>query len=132
MGSEEKILFKEESCQIIGACMKVHSHLRPGFFEAVYEEALEKELANSQIPFKRQVKLEIFYEDQKLKKYYVADFICYKEILIEIKSVKHVPIAFYSQLNNYLKATKKELGMLVNFGQPSLFYKRIINTQNSR
>jgi GxxExxY protein len=69
MGSEEKILFKEESYQIIGACMKVHSHLGPGFLEAVYEEALEKELANSQIPFKRQVKLEIFYEDQKLKKY---------------------------------------------------------------
>lgn len=132
MESNNKILFKEESYQIIGACMKVHRALGPGFLEAVYEEALEKELANSQIPFESQVKLEIYYEDQKLKKYYVADFICYEKILIEIKSVKNIPVAFCSQLNNYLKATKKELGMLINFGQPSLTYKRIINTQNSR
>ncbi len=132
MGSEEKILFKEESYQIIGACMKVHRALGPGFLEAVYEEALEKEFIKSSIPFKRQKKLEIYYDNEKMNKYYRADFICFDKIILEIKSVKNIPVAFYSQLNNYLKATKKELGMLINFGQPSLTYKRIINTQNSR
>ncbi|MCC8358466.1 GxxExxY protein [Salinimicrobium sediminilitoris] len=126
---DDKILYKEESYKIIGACMKVHRALGPGFLEAVYEEALEKEFANSHIPCQKQVKLNVFYEDEKLTRYYVADFICFEEIILEIKSVKHIPVAFYSQLNNYLTATKKELGILINFGTPSLTYMRVINTK---
>ncbi|NJW53455.1 GxxExxY protein [Salinimicrobium oceani] len=129
---EEKILYKEESYKIIGVCMKVHRGLGPGFLESVYEEALEQEFKSAEIPFERQVKLNIFYEEKKLKKYFIADFVCYNKIVVEIKSVKHVPVAFYSQLNNYLAATRKELGILVNFGTTSLTYKRIINTTHSR
>ncbi|MFD2518526.1 GxxExxY protein [Salinimicrobium flavum] len=129
---EEKILFKEESYKIIGACMKVHRGLGPGFLESVYEEALEQEFISAGIPFERQVKLNIFYAEKRLKKYYIADFVCYNKIVLEIKSVKHVPVAFLSQLNNYLAATRKELGVLVNFGTTSLTYKRIINTTHSR
>lgn len=110
--------------------MKVHRELGSGFLEAVYEEALKKEFNNSEIPFKSQVKLYVFYEGQQLKKYYIADFICYDKIIIELKSVSQMPIVFYSQLKNYLTATKKELGMLINFGQPSLVYKRILNTKS--
>ena len=129
---EEKILYKKESYKIIGACMKVHRGLGPGFLESVYEEALEQEFKSAEIPFERQVKLNIFYEEKKLKKYFIADFVCYNKIVLEIKSVKYVPVAFYSQLNNYLAATRKELGILVNFGTTSLTYKRIINTTHSR
>ncbi len=132
MGLEEKIIFKDESYRIIGACMKVHRELGPGFLEAVYEEAMEKEFLKALIPFRRQEKLEIFYENKKLKKYYRADFICFNEIILEIKTVKYMPNQFYAQLKNYLTATKMELGILINFGGPSLQYKRIINTQNSR
>jgi len=64
MGFSEKIVFKEESYKIIGACMKVHRTLGPGFLEAVYEEALEKEFQGQKIPFKKQVKLELYYEKQ--------------------------------------------------------------------
>lgn len=131
MASEEKILFKEESYKIIGACMKVHRGLGRGFLEAVYEEALEKEFVSLELPFKRQVKLNVFYEDQKLNKYYIADFICFDKIVLEIKSVKQIPVSFYAQLNNYLTATKKDLGILVNFGTPSLTYKRIINNKRN-
>lgn len=127
MESEGKILFKEESYRIIGACMKVHRTLGPGFLEAVYEEALEKEFLKEEIPFERQIKLEVFYGQEKLKKFYRADFICYGKIILEIKSVSALPPIFYSQLKNYLSATKMELGMLINFGSPSLTYKRIIN-----
>ena len=127
--TENKILYKEESYKIIGACMKVHRNLGSGFLEAVYQEALIKEFTNAEIPFDSQVKLNVFYEGEQLKKYYIADFICYDKIIIEIKSVSQVPIAFYSQLKNYLTATKKELGMLINFGQSSLVYKRILNTK---
>ena len=110
--------------------MKVHRTLGPGFLEAVYEEAMEKEFAKQNIPFERQVKLNIFYDDEKLNKYYKADFICYDKIVLEIKSVKIMPKAFYIQLKNYLTATKKELGMLINFGQSSLDYKRIVKTNS--
>ncbi len=131
MDSDGKIVFKEESFKIIGACMKVHRSLGVGFLEAVYEEALEKEFLIQNIPFKRQLKLELYYDKQKLNKYYRADFVCYDSIVLEIKAVSYIPDAFYAQLRNYLKCTNMELGMLINFGTPSLTYKRIINSKNS-
>ena len=127
MDSDSKIVYKDESFKIIGACMKVHLTLGVGFLEAVYEEALEKEFIIQNIPFKRQLKLELYYENQKLKKQYRADFVCYNTIVLEIKTVSHIPDVFYAQLKNYLKCTKMELGMLINFGMSSLIYKRIIN-----
>ena len=122
-----KILYREESFAIIGACMKVHRTLGAGFLLAVYEEALEREFQNLKIPFKRQVKLDLYYGNQKLTKQYRADFICYDEIIVEIKAVSLIPTAFYAQLQNYLKCTNIELGMLINFGTSSLTYKRMIN-----
>jgi GxxExxY protein len=127
----DKILFKEESFKIIGACMKVHRSLGPGFLEAVYEEALAKEFLIQNIPFKRQLKLDLYYEKEKLNKHYRADFVCYDSIILEIKAVRHIPDEFYAQLRNYLKCTSMELGLLINFGTPSLYYKRIINLKNS-
>ena len=130
MDSNNKILYKEESFKIIGACMKVHRSLGAGFLEAVYEEALLKEFLIQNIPFKRQLKLELYYDNQKLNKYYRADFVCYDSIILEIKAVTHIPDIFYAQLKNYLKCTQMELGMLINFGTTSLTYKRIINLKN--
>ncbi len=127
MDSDTKILYKDESFKIIGACMKVHRSLGAGFLEAVYEEALEKEFLIQNIPFKRQLKLELYYDNQKLKKQYRADFVCYDAIILELKAVSHIPDVFYAQLKNYLKCTKMELGMLINFGMSSLIYKRIVN-----
>jgi len=131
MDSIEKIVFKEESFKIIGACMKVNRTLGSGFLEAVYEEALEMEFKNEKTPFEKQIKLNVFYGDEKLKKYYKADFICYNKIILEIKSVGFMPQTFQMQLKNYLVATKMELGMLINFVRPSLTYKRILNSKNS-
>ncbi len=131
MESDNKILYKEESFKIIGACMKVHRSLGAGFLEAVYEEALEKEFLIQNIPFKRQLKLELYYENVKLNKYYRADFLCYDSIVLEIKAVNHIPDTFYAQLKKYLRCSNMELGVLINFGTPSLTYKRIINLKNS-
>ena len=74
--SPEKIIFKEESYKIIGVCMKVHRNLGAGFLEAVYEEAIEKELNKEKITFQRQVKSKLYYDNQKMNKTYRADFIC--------------------------------------------------------
>ena len=107
--------------------MKVNRSLGAGFLEAVYEEAVEREFQNLKIPFERQVKLSLYYDNELMKKQYRADFICYNEIIVEIKAVALIPTAFYAQLQNYLKCTNMELGMLINFGTSSLTYKRMIN-----
>ncbi len=130
MNDPYKIIYKDESYAIVGACMKVHCALGSGFLEAVYEEVLEKEFQVQKIPYKRQVKLDLYYEGEKLKKQYRADFICYDKIIVELKAVHQMPSVFYAQLQNYLKCSNMELGMLINFGTPSLTYKRIVNSKN--
>jgi GxxExxY protein len=121
------IVYKEESFKIIGACMKVHTGLGSGFLEAVYQEALEREFAKSNIQFKRQVKLSLVYDGIKLKKYYIADFVCFNSIVVEIKATSFIHDNMLKQTKNYLKATNSRLGLLVNFGEKSLSYKRILN-----
>ena len=129
MDAPSKIIYKDESYAIVGACMKVHRALGPGFLEAVYEEVVEKEFIVQNIPYKRQVRLDLYYEGVQLKKHYRADFVCYDRIIVELKAVTHIPSVLYAQLQNYLKCTNMELGMLINFGTPSLTYKRIVNSK---
>lgn len=121
------LLYKQECYEIIGACMEVHSNLGNGFLEAVYQEALSIEFNNVDIPFLREQKLDIYYKGKLLNKYYIADFICFDKIIIETKASTGFNSVHDAQLLNYLKATNKKLGVLVNFGQKSLQYKRIIN-----
>lgn len=124
---DEKIIFKEESYKIIGICMNIHSTLGNGFLEAVYCEVLEKEFVKNNIPYKREVKLDLLFNGEKLDKKYKADFICFDNIILEIKAVSFIHENFTKQTLNYLKATDKKLGLLINFGEKSLKYKRIIN-----
>jgi GxxExxY protein len=121
------ILFKLESYKIIGASMEVHKKLGAGFLESVYSEALKLEFKKAEIPFEREKKLKIFYQDQFLNKYFRADFVCYNSIIIELKATKVLIEADRQQTLNNLKATKFKLGLLINFGTPSLTYKRIVN-----
>ena len=131
MDAPSKILFKDESYAIVGACTKVHRALGPGFLEAVYEEVVEKEFIIQNIPYERQVRLDLYYEGVQLKKQYRADFVFYDSIIVELKAVTQIPSVFYAQLQNYLKCTNMELGLLINFGTSSLTYKRILNPNNS-
>ena len=121
------ILFKEESYKIIGACMEVHKKLGSGFLESVYSEALELEFKKAEIPYDREKKLPVFYEDLPLKKYFKADFVCFNSIIIELKATKFMIDADHRQTMNNVKATKFRLGLLINFSTPSLTYKRIVN-----
>ncbi len=111
--------------------MAVHSQLGSGFLEAVYQEALEKEFVKQGIPFERQKRLTIYYDGEALRKYYIADFVCYDAIVVEIKSTNSFAKSQYEQTGNYLRAINHKLGILVNFGTSSLEYKRIINPQYS-
>ena len=121
-----ELIYKEEVYRIIGACMEVHRELGCGFLEAVYKEAIELEFQSRKIPYQREAKLEIFYKEQLLKKYYEADFVCFGKIIIEIKALSGLLPEHESQLLNYLKATKLKVGLLINFGRQSLEYKRMV------
>lgn len=121
------ILFKTESYKIIGACMEVHKKLGSGFLESVYSEALEIEFKTAGIPYEKEKKLPVFYDDKPLNKYFRADFVCYNSIIIELKATKFLIDTDRQQTLNNIKATKFKLGLLINFGTPSLTYKRIIN-----
>jgi GxxExxY protein len=120
------MLYQDESYKIIGAAMTVHRELGCGFLEQVYQEALEIELQKQNIPFEREALLSITYDGVILKKQYVADFKCYDKIIVELKAVKELDNIDEAQVFNYLKATGYKLGLLINFGEPSLTYKRIV------
>jgi GxxExxY protein len=122
-----EILYKDESYNIIGACMEVHKNLGPGFLESVYCEALILELKKRNIPFEHEKKLMIYYEGKPLKKYFRADFVCFEKIILEIKSNSFLTENDKKQSYNYLKATQFKLGLLLCFGNSSLIYKRIVN-----
>ncbi len=124
---EEKIVFKEESFQIIGACFEVYNELGNGFLEAVYQEALALEFYDQLIPFVDQQLLRLKYKSRNLQTPYKPDFICFGKIILEIKAVRRLTDEHRSQVHNYLKATGFKLGLLVNFGQhPKVVNERIV------
>lgn len=120
------LIYKQESYNIIGACMEVHKELGKGFSEFVYGDALEIELINSGINYKREVKYNITYKGDLLPHYYVADFVIDNKIILEIKAIESLSKSHVKQTLNYLAASKIKLGLLVNFGEDSLTYKRIL------
>ncbi|MCL6102368.1 MAG: GxxExxY protein [Bacteroidetes bacterium] len=122
-----ELLFQHESYNIVGACMTVHKKLGPGFLESVYAEALELEFKKSEIAYVKEKKLPVFYDDLKMKKYFIADFVCYDSIILELKASKFTTDSDIKQTLNNIKATQFKLGLLINFGTPSLSYKRIVN-----
>jgi GxxExxY protein len=126
MDFDEKYLFTQESKEIIGACFEVHNQLGPGFLEAVYQEALIYELGYRQIPFIKEKRLDVFYKGLKLEKFYIADFICFDKIILEIKANDGLADEHITQVLNYLRATNYRLGLLINFGTPKVQIKRII------
>jgi GxxExxY protein len=109
---------------IIGAAMEVHRVLGPGFLEPVYQEALAVEFGQRGVDFKRELELPVRYKGVELKTHYRADFVCYQEILVELKALAALGAAETSQVLNYLKATELPLALLLNFGSSSLQFHR--------
>ena len=115
--------------RIIGAAMEVHSKLGAGFLESVYEEALAYELKLQNIGFERQKEIPVFYKNKQMK-YFICDFLVDSKVVVEIKAIKEITEIEKLQVINYLKAGSFEVGLLLNFGQKSLEYKRLVNTKN--
>lgn len=119
------LIYKDESFNIIGLCMRVHSELGIGFHEIVYKDALETELKLHEIPYKREAPLPIFYKNILLRTFNV-DFVVYDKILIEAKATSNFTEDNERQILNYLKCSRTKLGLLINFGTPSLEFKRFV------
>lgn len=125
---ETDLIFGKEVYEIIGAAIEVHKILGHGFLEAIYQEALERELSDRKIPFSSQVELKVKYKDRYLQKTYIADIIAYNKIIIELKALSNLSGKEKAQLINYLKATGFKVGVLINFGSPNkLEWKRFVH-----
>lgn len=119
------IIYQQESFNIIGAAMEVHRVIGCGFTEPIYQEALEEELKLRGIPYQREKAIHVTYKGKVLSKDFRPDFICYDKIIVELKAVDELVDEHFSQVYNYLKASGLQLGLLINFGNKSLYYKRI-------
>ena len=118
--------FKNECYTIIGCAMEVHRELGHGFLEAVYQEALAIVMFEKGIPFVREKVLNISFKGNILSKKYLADFLCYDEVIVELKASEQLADADTAQVLNYLKATGKKIGLLLNFGTTKLQTRRVI------
>ena len=116
----------EQTFAIIGAAMAVHRELGHGFLEAVYQEALAIEFTDRGIPFAREVELPILFRGQRLNTGYRADFLCFDDIIVELKALDKLATREESQVINYLKASGKSRGLLLNFGNRCLEQKRLV------
>ncbi len=122
----KNLIYKEEVYKIISCCFEVHNNLGKGFLEIVYKDALVHEFTSKGISFEREKKFEINYKGTILSHYYYSDFIVFNDIVLEVKAQKGVIDEHYKQVINYLAVSKCKLGLLVNFGEDSLQFKRII------
>ena len=122
----ENFYLKEETYEIIGLCMEVHKILGKGFNEIVYKEALQFEFIKKKIPFEREKEYEIEYKDIILSKRYYADFVVFDEIILEIKAISQLTTSDGGQTLNYLACSKNKIGLVINFGEDSLKYRRVI------
>lgn len=112
--------------RIIGAAIEVHRELGPGFLEAVYHDAMAVEFRRCQIPYRSQVALPIRYKGEQLRCSYRADFICFDEVLVELKALRTLSGIEEAQVINYLKASEIRVALLFNFGGPWLTHQRLV------
>ncbi|MGH7778232.1 MAG: GxxExxY protein [Candidatus Binataceae bacterium] len=116
----------ERTYAIVGAAMEVHRELGNGFLEAIYQQALAIEFETRRIPFRREVEILVSYKGRQLDSTYRADFICFDEVVVELKALARFGGTEQSQVINYMKATGFKVALLLNFGTPSLEYRRFV------
>lgn len=128
--ADSKLIFADLTYKVRGAIFEVYNTLGSGHKEQVYQKALEKELEERNISYKREKNLDVDYKGKKVGNYR-PDFVVEEKIIIELKAVEFVPKSYEEQLIHYLKTTGFIVGLLVNFGQSRLYIKRLVWTKGS-
>lgn len=123
----EQYKYKDLTGKIIGAAMKVHNALGPGFQEVIYQRALKIEFTDMGILFQREYEAPIYYKNVNIGSRRV-DFFVEEKVLVEIKAASMIADSNYIQIINYLDVFKMEVGLLINFGEKRLKFKRFVNT----
>lgn len=122
-----ELVHQDETYRILGACFEVYRNKGCGFLEGVFQECLEVEFQLQGIPAKAQVPMRLEYKGQPLKQHYVADFICYDRVIVELKAVSMLADEHRAQILNYLNAIGLRVGLLVNFGHfPKVEHERFV------
>jgi len=124
----EELKYKDLTRIIIGCAMRVHSELGAGFPEVVYQRCLAIELRQAGLLFEAEVHLPLFYREEPVGSRRV-DFLVEGIVLVELKATTDLTALHHAQIINYLKAYRLEVGLLINFGQESLHFKRFVKTR---
>ncbi len=114
-----------QTFQIIGAAFEVHREFGCGFSEPIYREGFTVELLRRGVPFAREVALPVYYKGDLLPLHYRADFLCFEDVLVELKAIPALGPREYALVRNYLRVARRRLGLLLNFGADSLEHRRI-------
>ena len=125
---KEDFLMKDETYKIIGLAMEVHRIIGKGFLEVVYKDALEIEFSDNSIYYEREKNYTIDYKGRTLKRKYIADFVVFDDLILEVKAQSGIYEEDIKQTLNYLACSKSKLGLIINFGENSLTFRRVILT----
>jgi GxxExxY protein len=126
---KEELIYEKESYKIRGAVFEVYRQIGCGFLESVYQDCLSREFRYQKVPFDSQKILRLYYRGELIEPVFVADFVCFDKIIVELKAISAITPIHEAQVMNYLKMTGMQLGLLVNFGShPKATVKRIVNT----
>jgi GxxExxY protein len=127
---QEDFKYVDITRKIIGCAMNVHSYLGPGFYESIYQRCLVIELLESGLDCKSEVVKDIYYRGQFVGKRRL-DILVEDKVLVELKAISVIDNCCFNKILNYLKVFKIDVGLLLNFGTPSLSYKRFANSKSS-
>lgn len=131
MENGDQMVHRELAYAVVGAAMEVHRELGPGFLESIYQGAMETELALRRIPFQAQKSTAVEYKGVHVGTH-ILDLVVDEKIIVELKAATDLTPVNESQVLSYLKATRLGLGLLINFGRPSLQTKRLALTMKVR
>ena len=121
-----KLIYPLLSYKIVGILFKVHTQLGGNYQEKYYQKAVEVELRKKNIPFKREISVDLSYDNNRIGKYFL-DFLLEENIILELKTKPFITSEDYRQVKSYLHAKKLKLGILANFRGQKLVYKRVLN-----
>jgi len=125
-----ELIYPELSYKIVGVLYKIYNELGGGYQEKVYQAAVRRELLNNKLGFIEQVKVDLFYDGNKIHRYYL-DFIIEHKIVLELKVTPRFVPRDIMQVLGYLKQSELQLGILASLNRNEIFFKRLLKGRNS-